>query len=243
MCAWTDSFIDWAQNGEIRYIRQVSSQGIKAKIESFNAPILIISMPTLVLADDHNLVRSALRVMLEQTSNFTVVGEARDNDSALASALAHAPDLLVLDLGLHGLPLPQLCIQLRQSLPRLKILVLTGDSSAASAKRALSAGADGYAIKSDDASALVGAMQAVLQGDAYVGSVDLPARPAGNSLTAREREVLSLACGGLSSPAIALRLNLAPGTVRKHRENLMRKLGVRNTAQMTTFALRDGLIV
>jgi DNA-binding NarL/FixJ family response regulator len=198
-------------------------------------------MSHIILADDHTLVRAALRVMIEGTTAHRVVAEARDNDEALAAALMHSPELLVLDLGLRGLPLLALIDSLKVRVPQMKILVLTGDGAATSARRALAAGAHGYVLKSDNADELMRAMQAVLAGESYLGGVRAGALDEA-VLTQREHEVLKLAGEGLSGTEIAQRLGLSVGTARKHRENLMRKLNVHNTAQLTAVALRAGLL-
>ena len=198
-------------------------------------------MPHIILADDHTLVRAALRVMIERTTTHRVVAEARDNDEALGAALMHRPELLVLDLGLRGLPLVALIDNLKTSVPQMKILVLTGDGAAGSARRALAAGAHGYVVKSDNADELMHAMNAVLAGDSYLGGLRAGALDQA-VLTQREHEVLKLAGEGLSGTEMAQRLGLSVGTARKHRENLMRKLNVHNTAQLTALALRAGLL-
>jgi DNA-binding NarL/FixJ family response regulator len=130
---------------------------------------------------------------------------------------------------------------LKVRVPQMKILVLTGDGAATSARRALAAGAHGYVLKSDNADELMRAMQAVLAGESYLGGVRAGALDEA-VLTQREHEVLKLAGEGLSGTEIAQRLGLSVGTARKHRENLMRKLNVHNTAQLTAVALRAGLL-
>ncbi len=198
-------------------------------------------MPHIILADDHTLVRAALRVMIERTTDCRVVAEAHDNDEALAAALAGGAELLMLDLGLGGMPTQTLINTLKTRVPQMKILVLTGDGAASSARRALAAGAHGYVVKSDNVDELVQAMQAVLAGESYLGGVRASEMDQA-ALTQREQEVLKLASEGLSGTEIARRLGLSVGTARKHRENLMRKLNVHNTAQLTALAMRSGLL-
>lgn len=230
--------------------------------EAFNRCASPIWMSDIVLADDHTLVRHALRMMLERTTQHRIVGEAADNNEALELALRHQAAMLILDLGLPGIDIAGLVATLSVRQPGTKTLVLTANTSSAAVSDALAAGADGYVVKSDDVEELLRAIDAVSGGACYVSralvqSLTLPnvvqrvgttpqnlkSKAQSNAtLTAREIEVLQLIGAGHSSTTIAEQLGLSVRTVRKHRENLMRKLDIHNIAQLTAYGLHAGLL-
>ncbi len=211
-------------------------------------------MPTILLADDQALVRAGLRAMLELEPEMNIVGECRDGDEALAACRQLRPQVLIVDLGMRGTTLADLASVLRAEQPALKILVLTGDLSEKSFRTALTAGVDGYLVKSDEVEELITAIAAVVAGECYVSSALAKnlslsvGDDAGNSaepssrLTQRELEVLALIGQGFSSAAIADKLGLAVRTVRKHRENILRKLDMHNMAQLTAYGIKAGLL-
>ena len=209
-------------------------------------------MPRIVLADDQAMVRAGLRAMLELEPDVEIVAECANGDDALAESRRLQPQLLIVDLGMRGTPLAELARLLRQEQPALKILVLTGDLTERAVKHALAAGVDGYVVKSDEIEELIIAIGAVLAGECYVSSalaanLSLAVAATGSTphtgkLTQREIEVLALIGQGFNSAVIAERLGLAVRTVRKHRENILRKLDMHNMAQLTAFGIKAGLL-
>jgi len=206
------------------------------------------------IADDHGIVRDGLRLLLTTLEGVEVVGEAADG-LRLPTLLAerHA-DLLLLDLNMPGLNRLQLIQELRQRYPRLKILVLTANTETATVRSVLDAGVHGYLSKGEDTGELLEAIAALRSGRHYLARnlrllLDSPhARPTGEAdllsaveLTRRERQILTLAAQGRSAREIAEHFSISPLTVRKHRENLMRKLDLHSTAELTAYAVRLGV--
>jgi DNA-binding NarL/FixJ family response regulator len=230
------------------------------------------SRPVRVLiADDHALVRIALRLTLETEGRYAIVGEARDGHEALALAAELRPRILVLDPGMPGTPHEQVIRELKTAWPDLKVVVLTANLDPEATRRSLAAGADSYVVKADEPGELLQALDVVLQGGCHISTSlasalqlpeqALPAAPdpaddaespdgdghgaadLGPRLTLRELEVLKLVGAGHSNTQVAVVLGISVGTVRKHRENLMRKLGLHNVAQLTAYGIKAGLLL
>lgn len=218
-----------------------------------------------LVADDHALVRIALRLTLELGGQYRVVAEARDGGEVLPLLTRHEPHILVLDPGMPGMPCDQLIAEAKFAFPELKIVVLTGNLDPQVTARLLAAGADAYVIKADEPDELMLAFKVVMAGGCHVspslahaldhvqlrpegsdgagGADDFAPSPVGlGSLTQRELEVLKFVGGGSSNQEAAAALGISVGTVRKHRENLMRKLKLRNVAQLTAYGIKSGLL-
>lgn len=204
---------------------------------------------TIVLADDHEIVRSGIRMVLEAQPDMTVVAEAGDGEDAVRYALGHKPTILVLDLnmpnvsGLDALP------RIQGASPDTAIIVLTMQAEPAFARQALQSGAKGYVVKQSAASELVGAIRAVLNGDTYINpslGARLAAEPPDtgppDDLTPRETEILGLLALGYTNPEIADRLVLSVRTVETHRANIQRKTGASTRAELVAYAVDHGLM-
>jgi DNA-binding NarL/FixJ family response regulator len=199
----------------------------------------------LIVAEDHKLVRQGMLLVLSRDPRLRVLGEAGDGESAWRLTVALKPTVLILDLGLpgiDGLDLMQLLTAEGQS---TRVLVVTARQDATSVRAALARGAHGYLLKTDDANALLNAVFTVAAGGYYVSPdlanvVDEEAAEAA-ILTPREQEIACAVAGGLSSKAIGARLDISEHTVRKHRENIARKLGLRNAAELVAWAIRHNL--
>ncbi|HSI55326.1 MAG TPA: response regulator transcription factor [Ramlibacter sp.] len=202
----------------------------------------------IVLAEDHVLVREGLKMLLSTQAGFEVVAETADGLAVEGLVRDCKPDLLVLDLGLpgrHGVDVAAAVKAFDGG--AVKVLVLTGDLSAASVRKALAAGADGYVHKSEDAGELLDAVLAVLAGRQYVSKrIAQEFRPApiggeeGAAPTPREQEIMSLVARGLSNREIAELLEISVTTVRTHRQNFMEKFALRNAAEITAYAVQRG---
>ncbi len=211
-------------------------------------------MNTVILADDHEIVRRGVRSILEADGNFKVLAEVADGLSAVQAVEKHRPALLFLDLSmprLHGL---EALRQVRSASPNTKVLVLSMHNDEPYVIEALRAGAMAYILKGSESTEIARAVAEVVAGRRYL-SAPLSERAIAaltsrtpdqsdplNALTPREREVLSLAAEGLSTTEMAEKLFISPRTAETHRTNLMQKLGLQSQTDLVRFAIRRGLI-
>ena len=210
-----------------------------------------------LVADDHAIVRTGIRHVLEGEPGFTVVGEAATGPEALALALEHRPDVAVLDISMPGQSGLSVTAELRRHCPDTRVLILSMHDNTEYVLESVRAGAHGYLLKDTAATELRGAVRAVAQGESYFsppiasrlsavvrGDLAVEASPAGllAQLTGREREVLIGVTRGLTNKEIAAELGISHRTVETHRESLMRKLSLRSVAELTRFALETGVI-
>ncbi len=210
---------------------------------------------TLLLADDHRIVRQGLRALLNAVPDFQLAGEASDGPEALRLAERLQPNVLVLDLMMPGLNGLDVARQVARRSPRTRIIILSMHSNEAYVLEALRAGASAYVLKDSSAEELVQAIREVSAGRRYFSApiseqaVTAYARRAAgapldpyDTLTLREREVLQLTAEGYSGTEISERLFISPRTVESHRANLMRKLTVRNQKELVRYALHRGIL-
>jgi len=207
----------------------------------------------ILLADDHPLVRTGVRRILEAQPGLTVAGEVSNGEAALDFLRTDPVDVLVLDLTMPGTDGFEVLRQVKATRPGTKVLVLTMHADAEYVARAVQDGADGYLLKDSAVQDLVAAIEAVQAGRAYYSppvqrelsdllrAHSAPPRPM-DMLTEREREVVSLVVKGLSTREIASQLDISTRTVETHRANLMRKLNLKSVALLTQFAIREGLV-
>jgi two-component system response regulator NreC len=204
----------------------------------------------IVLAEDHSVVRAGVRGLLERIEGFRVVAETADGSDVESLVKDHKADVLVVDLSLHGLDGIEATRRAFRARPSVRVVVLSIHRSDAHVSQAINAGANGYVLKDDSFEDLVEAVRAVLRGESYMSRRVTPLSGGGGSdvedryatLTPREREVLHLVAGGLTSDEIADRLSLSIRTVETHRANIMAKLGIRNQIRLVHFAMQRGLI-
>jgi two-component system response regulator NreC len=205
---------------------------------------------TIVVVDDHPIVRRGLRSLLEGEVELEIVAEAGDLQTAHRELERHRPDLLILDLHMPGgSSLPSIA-RLLETSPRTRILVLTMHEDLGYARRALDAGAMGYMLKESTGAELVQGIRTVAAGEMYVHPrlggrlavepADVPRRPA--ELSRREAEVLRLIALGHTTPEIAQRLFLSVRTIEGHRAQIQRKLGLANRVDLVRYALEHRLI-
>ena len=207
----------------------------------------------ILLVDDHELMREGLRSILEREKDVEIVGEAASGREAVALSDALRPDVVVMDVGMKDLNGIDATRQIRAASPEIQVLALSSHSDSRYVSAMLEAGACGYVLKANAYADLRRALDAARQGKGYLcaevtrGVVDAsvfgPRSEASSSaqLSDREREVLQLLAEGLSSPQIGKRLFIATSTVETHRRSIMRKLDIHNVADLTKWAVREGL--
>lgn len=222
----------------------------------------------ILLAEDHSIVREGIKLLLSLEADFEIVGEADNGVSAVALAKDLQVDAVLLDLDMPQLSGSEAALAIKRDNHHIKIIILTGSLDVGSVNTSLAAGADGYVLKREDSSELLRALRAVLAGGHYIsraiaeafepppidssrqaalahgagaasGQKKLPG--ANYGVTLRELEILQFIARGSDNRNIAAQLNVSFATVRKHRENLMRKLNLHNTAELTAYAIKRGL--
>lgn len=205
-----------------------------------------------LLVDEHAMLREALRTILERAGDIVAVAEADDGATALALARELEPDVVVMDIGLVGMSGIEATRRMIAENPGIKVLALSTFSDRRMVVQMLEAGARGYVVKTAGSEELLRGIRAVARGETYLYAeaaaalVDSLRKHSlrgtrSETLGRREREVLQLLAGGSSSARIAEALHIATGTVEVHRRNIMRKLGLHNVADLTRYAIREGL--
>lgn len=211
-------------------------------------------MTTIVLADDHHIVRQALRALLETVPDFQLVGEAGDGLEAVRIVEKLTPGVLVCDLMMPAINGLEVARQIAQR-TRTRVLILSMHANDAYVSEALKNGAAGYVLKDCQSSELIHAIREIAAGRRYLSpqiserAIELYGRKFGQepedpyqTLTTREREVLQLAAEGHTNAQISERLFVSPRTIETHRANLMRKLGLQNHGDLIRYAVKRGII-
>lgn len=200
---------------------------------------------SVLLVDDHALVRRGFRRMLEDDPTMEVVGEGSNGDDAIRMVRELAPDVVVMDAAMPGTSGLAATRTIMASSPDVKILILSMHSEETLVRQAMNAGARGYVLKSALDLDLAAAIKRIAAGETVLDpAVARPPQPTGerSRLTPRELEVLQLICDGLSNRAIAERLSLSVNTIAVHRTNIMNALNVHKTAELVMYAMQHGLV-
>jgi two-component system response regulator NreC len=210
---------------------------------------------TVLLADDHPVVRQGMRNLLDAEAEFSVVGEAEDGLQAVQLAEQLKPDVAIVDMMMPHLNGLEAIRQITDRVPRTRCIVLSMQSADPYILQALKAGAAGYVLKDSAPNEVVGAIQQVLNGkrylspqisekliDLFIAKVETDALDPYNTLTTREREILQLAAEGLSNSNIAEKLSISPRTVEQHRQSMMNKMEFNNQTELIRFALKRGIL-
>jgi DNA-binding NarL/FixJ family response regulator len=201
---------------------------------------------SVLLVDDHSLVRRGFRRLLEDDPAITVVGEAEDGYQAVQLAAELRPRVVVMDFALPSMNGAVAARQILRNAPETAILILSMHAEASYVRTCLDAGVSGYLLKNAMDLEMVAAVKQVAAGkqvlDPRLGSLDQAAGHEPLQLTPRELEVLQLIVHGKSNKEIATVLNLSANTVAVHRANLMQTLGIHNTAELVVYAIRQGLV-
>lgn len=208
----------------------------------------------ILLADDHEIMREGLCALLRKHADVEVVGQASDGLGAVRMALELVPDIILMDIAMPNLNGIEATRQMTSKLPKLKVMALSTHSSKSLVVKMLKAGACGYMLKDSAFSELSEGINAMIEGRTYLCSkiadvvlgdyLNILANPgkfAGEDLTAREREVLQLVSEGATTKQIATKLHLSAKTIDSHREHIMNKLDIHNVAELTKYAIREGI--
>ncbi len=209
---------------------------------------------TIVLADDHRLMRQGLRAMLNDRADFEVVGEVGDGRAAVKMARELKPDVIIMDIAMNELNGIDAARQIASESPATKVLALSRHSERRFVAEMLAAGASGYILKDSAIEELIEALNVVIGGktylspeimdvviDDYVDRLTRNRTSKISKLTPREREILQLIAEGKSTREIAESLRVSVKTVATHRHQVLEKLSVRSIAELTKFAVREGL--
>jgi two-component system, NarL family, response regulator NreC len=213
-------------------------------------------MNRILIADDHGIVRAGLRLLLQRTPDFEVVGEAANGGAAVRLAVNLDPDIVIMDIGMPQLNGLEATAQMIRANSHIGVIILSIHSDESYIVKALHAGARGYLLKDTADGHIEHAVRSVAAGrlffspsiaqalvEDYVRIVrDNEAQDPYNLLTEREREVLQLLAEGKSNKQAAAILNLSPYTVDTHRTNFKQKLGLHNTAQIVLYAVQKAII-
>jgi DNA-binding NarL/FixJ family response regulator len=201
---------------------------------------------SVLLVDDHALVRRGFKLMLEDDAEIDVVAEASDGEEAVSVAGKLRPRVIVMDCALPKMSGMDATRKIREQWPEIAVLMLSMHSEDTWVRRALEAGANGYVLKSAVNLDLGDAIKRVAAGDTVLDPrVSLPSVLKGErtfGLTNREMEILQLIVGGKSNKEIASALSLSANTVAVHRANIMDALGIHNTAELVVYAIKNGLV-
>lgn len=204
-----------------------------------------------LLADDHSIVRKGIGMLINAQADLEVVGEAETGREAIAEAIRLKPEVVVIDVSMPELNGIEGTRQICDELPQTKVICLSMHRDAMYVREVLRAGAKGYLLKDSSDDDLIRAIRAVSRGEAFLSPAVSSAvltdyrkhvtNPV-DSLTSREREILTMIADGKANKEIATALNLSVYTVETHRGSVMEKLDLHNTGDIVRFALRNGLI-
>jgi two-component system, NarL family, response regulator NreC len=210
----------------------------------------------ILLADDHTVMRTGLRVLLERQPNLEVVGETENGRDTIQATASLQPDVVVMDVGMPVLNGIEATKSILADNPGVAVVILSMHADESYVMRALKAGARGYLLKDSAPADLLGAIQAVTQNKSFFspkvsrilaedyvrvlkqkGAVD-----SYDLLTSREREILQLLAEGKANKEVAVALNISPYTVETHRSHILEKLNLHNPAELILYAVRKGII-
>jgi DNA-binding NarL/FixJ family response regulator len=208
----------------------------------------------ILLVDDHEIMREGVCALLRKYPEMDVVGQAPDGRMAIDMVRELRPDVVIMDIGMPNLNGIEATRQMITENPHLKVMALSTHSDGSVVAKMIKAGATGYMLKESAFSELLDGLHTMAEGKTYLCSkiskvvfadyVNLLTNPKSDlidGLTVREREILQLVAEGHTTKDIARELHLSPKTVDSHREHIMEKLGVRNVASLTKYAIREGL--
>lgn len=208
-----------------------------------------------LLVDDHALMRQGLQMLIDGQPDMTVVGMAKDGADGLTSAVALAPDVVVMDIEMPGENGIQVSRRMLDACPSTKVVILSAFADAQYITEAVQAGVSGYLLKGNPPDEVLSAIRAVVSGHTFMcpeatsslvatlkGHLTAEPKPSHAALSPREREVFQLVAEGLRTKEIAARLGIGTKTVDTHRARLMKKLNCGSTAELVRIGLREGMV-
>jgi DNA-binding NarL/FixJ family response regulator len=214
-----------------------------------------MSKTTVLLADDHTLVRAGIRSLIEELPDVSIVAEASNGREAVRLAASLRPDLVVMDISMPELNGIEATARMLEEAPTSRVLILSMHSSEDFVRRALAAGASGYLVKDSAPLELKLAVEAICRGDVYVSSrvsgalvsaLRMGKAPSASApldaLTTRQREILQMIAEGKSTKEIAFTLEVSAKTIESHRAAIMQRLGIRDIAGLVIYAVRNNLV-
>jgi two-component system, NarL family, response regulator NreC len=207
-----------------------------------------------ILSDDHNIFRESLATLLQQEIGIEVVAQAGDGRTAIDLVKKHQPNVIIMDISMPDLNGIEATRQITSAFPRTKVIALSMHSDQKFVAEMLKAGASGYLLKDTEAKDLIEAIHTVARHgiylppaladmvvEGYVRNRPMDEMKASATLTSREREVLQLIAEGKTTKEIALKFGISAKTIETHRLNIMEKLNLHNIAELTKYAIREGL--
>jgi DNA-binding NarL/FixJ family response regulator len=201
---------------------------------------------TVLIADDHEVVREGLRLSLMRSPHIRVVGEAPDGETAIALAERRRPDVVIMDLRMPGMDGLEATEEITKRVPDTAVLVFTAYSERSLLSRGLESGAKGYVLKEAPQETVLRAIEKVAAGETFVDPALMPAfaqgRDGAELLTQREREILQLLADGMSNADVAARLYISQETVKSHVRHILAKLEADTRTQAVAIALREAMI-
>ncbi len=206
----------------------------------------------LMLADDHRMFREAIKASLSAETGIEIVAEAGNGEETIRAADNSRPDVLVLDIALPDMSGVEVARRVMEKHPALRIVALSGYADRMFVNEMMKAGARAYVVKSAGTDELISAIHAVIAGHLFLSpevtlaavdrNISSGAHPPISVLGGREREVLRLLARGMQSTEIAAKLGISTATVKSHRRNIKHKLDINSTAELTRYAIREGLL-
>ncbi|MGA7276483.1 MAG: response regulator transcription factor [Desulfocapsaceae bacterium] len=209
----------------------------------------------IMLADDHVLIRHGIKNIIAQDPGMEIIAEVSDGDDLLDALNKTPADLLILDISMPRTSGIDLTEVVKARFPSMKVLILTMHKNQRYLHRAISAGADGYLVKSDSSREIMSAVDKIREGSTYISPqladeftediLQAYRNPTANrfrDMTKREKQILDLVVAGHTSKAMAAKLNLSPRTVDHHRSNLLKKFEMKNSVDLVNFAIRNGYV-
>jgi DNA-binding NarL/FixJ family response regulator len=209
---------------------------------------------SILIADDHPLVRRGLRTLLQFHPGWTVCGEAGSGSEAIRQAMRCKPDLALLDISMPDLNGLEAATEIRRASPKTKVLILTMHCTEPFVRRAIAAGVQGYLLKSDAESDLISAVNALMKGQTFFSNAATEASAARREsvvarndieldcLTPREQQVLNLLAEGKSNKQLAAELGISPRTAENHRARVMDKLNLGSVSELVRYAVRHKIV-